>query len=168
VTFDIDAKRHSQRLGARQGDEQAAEHHDHASSGLSKDEIERMKKEAEANAADDARQREGIEIRNLADSVVYSTEKLLREQGDKVEPPTSRRPRRRSASCERRSRRGPRPDQEGAGGNRPGLAQAVGAMYARRRPRLSRSGGAAEPGPRERHAAQGDVVDAEFEIWEKK
>jgi molecular chaperone DnaK len=56
-----------------------------ASSGLSKDEIERMKKEAEAHAADDARQREGIEIRNLADSVVYSTEKLLREQGDKVE-----------------------------------------------------------------------------------
>jgi molecular chaperone DnaK len=85
VTFDIDA---NGILNVSARDKATSKQQNitiTASSGLSKDEIERMKKEAEANAADDARQREGIEIRNLADSVVYSTEKLLREQGDKVE-----------------------------------------------------------------------------------
>ncbi len=85
VTFDIDA---NGILNVSARDKATSKQQNitiTASSGLSKDEIERMKKEAEANAADDARQREGIEVRNLADSVVYSTEKLLREQGDKVD-----------------------------------------------------------------------------------
>jgi len=85
VTFDIDA---NGILNVSARDKATSKQQNitiTASSGLSKDEIERMKKEAEANAADDARQREGIEIRNLADSVLYSTEKLLREQGDKVD-----------------------------------------------------------------------------------
>ena len=85
VTFDIDA---NGILNVSARDKATSKQQNitiTASSGLSKDEIERMKKEAEANAADDARQREGIEIRNLADSVMYSTEKLLREQGDKVD-----------------------------------------------------------------------------------
>ncbi|MEA2642930.1 MAG: molecular chaperone DnaK [Chloroflexota bacterium] len=50
-----------------------------ASSGLSKEEIERMQKEAEAHADEDRRRREEIELRNTADSLAYSTEKLLRE-----------------------------------------------------------------------------------------
>ena len=85
VTFDIDA---NGILNVSARDKATSKQQNitiTASSGLSKDEIERMKKEAEAHAAEDARQREGIETRNLADSVVYSTEKLLREQGDKVE-----------------------------------------------------------------------------------
>ncbi len=55
-----------------------------ASSGLSKDEIEKMKREAEAHAAEDAQNREVIEVKNQADSLVYSTERTLREHGDKV------------------------------------------------------------------------------------
>jgi molecular chaperone DnaK len=85
VTFDIDA---NGILNVSARDKATSKQQNitiTASSGLSKDEIERMRKEAEAHAAEDARQREGIETRNLADSVVYSTEKLLREQGDKVE-----------------------------------------------------------------------------------
>jgi molecular chaperone DnaK len=85
VTFDIDA---NGILNVSARDKATGKQQNitiTASSGLSKGEIERMKKEAEAHAAEDARQREGIEIRNLADSVVYSTEKLLREQGDKVD-----------------------------------------------------------------------------------
>jgi molecular chaperone DnaK len=85
VTFDIDA---NGILNVSARDKATSKQQNitiTASSGLSKDEIARMKKEAEANAADDARQRESIEVRNLADSIVYSTEKLLREQGDKVE-----------------------------------------------------------------------------------
>ncbi len=55
-----------------------------ASSGLSKQEVERMVREAEANAADDARRREAVERRNQADGLVYSAERALAEHGAKV------------------------------------------------------------------------------------
>jgi molecular chaperone DnaK len=55
-----------------------------ASSGLSEDEIERMVSDAEAHAADDAKFRELIEVRNQADHLVHATEKSLAELGDKV------------------------------------------------------------------------------------
>ena len=57
-----------------------------ASSGLSKPEVERMVKEAEANAVEDARRREEIEVRNQADALVYSTERTLAEHGSKLSP----------------------------------------------------------------------------------
>ena len=55
-----------------------------ASSGLSKDEVERMVKEAETHAADDRKQREAIDARNRADQLIYQTEKDLGENGSKV------------------------------------------------------------------------------------
>jgi molecular chaperone DnaK len=55
-----------------------------ASSGLSKEEVARMASEAEAHSAEDRAQREAIESKNQIDSLVYSVEKLLREQGDKI------------------------------------------------------------------------------------
>ncbi len=55
-----------------------------ASSGLSKDEVDRMVKEAEAHAEEDRRRRELVEARNQADTLIYSTEKTLQELGDKV------------------------------------------------------------------------------------
>jgi len=54
-------------------------------SSLSKDEIDRMVRDAEAHAEDDRRRREEAEIRNNADTLVYQTEKVLREQGEKFE-----------------------------------------------------------------------------------
>jgi len=54
------------------------------SSRLSKDEIERMKKEAEAHSSDDRKKKELIEARNMADTLIYTTEKTLREAGDKA------------------------------------------------------------------------------------
>ncbi len=56
-----------------------------ASSGLSKEEVARMAKEAEAHSAEDQAQREMIEAKNQLDSSVYSVEKMLREQGDKID-----------------------------------------------------------------------------------
>ena len=53
---------------------------------LGKDEIDRMMKDAEAHAEEDRQRREEAEIRNNADTLVFQTEKLLKEQGDKVEP----------------------------------------------------------------------------------
>ncbi len=55
-----------------------------ASSGLSKEEIENMRREAEAHATEDKKRRDLIEARNTADSAVYSAEKVLSEFGDKV------------------------------------------------------------------------------------
>lgn len=55
-----------------------------ASSGLSKEEIERMQKEAEAHAEEDKKKRENIEIKNQADAVVFSSERLIKESGDKM------------------------------------------------------------------------------------
>ncbi|MFL6277551.1 MAG: molecular chaperone DnaK [Blastocatellia bacterium] len=59
-----------------------------ASSGLSKDEIDRMMKDAESHAEDDRRQRERIEARNKLDGMIYSTEKTLSEHRDKVDAET--------------------------------------------------------------------------------
>jgi molecular chaperone DnaK len=53
-------------------------------SAMSKDDIERMVKDAEAHAEDDRRRKEEAEVRNNADSLVYQTEKVLREHGDKI------------------------------------------------------------------------------------
>ena len=53
-------------------------------SALGKDDIDRMVKEAEAHAEEDRKRREEAEVRNNADSLVYQTEKVLRDQGEKV------------------------------------------------------------------------------------
>jgi molecular chaperone DnaK len=53
-------------------------------SSLAKDDIDRMVKDAEAHAEEDRRRREEAEVRNQADTLVYQTEKLLKEQGDKI------------------------------------------------------------------------------------
>ncbi len=55
-----------------------------SSSGLSKEEVERMAKEAEAHASDDKAQREAIESKNQLDSLIYNVDKVLSEHGDKV------------------------------------------------------------------------------------
>jgi len=84
VTFDIDA---NGILNVSAGDKATGKQQNitiTASSGLSKDEISKMKKEAEANAAEDAKRREQIEIKNRADSLVYTTERTLSEHADKI------------------------------------------------------------------------------------
>lgn len=55
-----------------------------ASSGLSKDDVERMVKDAEKFASEDVKRKEEVEVRNNADAAVYQAEKLLRDMGDKV------------------------------------------------------------------------------------
>jgi molecular chaperone DnaK len=57
-----------------------------ASSGLSKEEVERMRKEAEMHAEEDKKKKEQAETKNQAETVVFTTEKLLRESGDKMKP----------------------------------------------------------------------------------
>ena len=84
VTFDIDANGilHVSAKDLGTGKEQKITIT--ASSGLSKDEIEKMKKDAEAHAEEDKKRREEIEVRNEADNAVYRTEKLLKDNADKL------------------------------------------------------------------------------------
>ena len=91
VTFDIDANG-ILHVGAKDkttGKEQNIRIE--ASSGLSKDEIEKMKKEAEANADEDKKTRERVDKLNQADSLIFQTEKQLKEFGDKI-PEDKRKP----------------------------------------------------------------------------
>ena len=84
VTFDIDANGivnvSAKDLGT--GKEQKITIT--ASSGLSKDDVDRMMKEAEANAEQDKRQKAEVETRNQADQAVYGAEQLIKESGDKL------------------------------------------------------------------------------------
>src|SRR5207253_987234 len=84
VTFDIDANgiRHVSAKDLGTGKEQKITIT--ASSGLTKDEIEKMRKDAEAHADDDKKRREEIETRNEADNAVYRSEKFLKESADKI------------------------------------------------------------------------------------
>jgi len=91
VTFDIDANG-ILHVGAKDkatGKEQSIRIE--ASSGLSKEEIEKMRKEAEANADADKQAREKVDKLNAADSLVFQTEKSLKEYGDKI-PEEKRKP----------------------------------------------------------------------------
>jgi molecular chaperone DnaK len=85
VTFDIDANGivHVSAKDLGTGKEQSIRIT--ASSGLSKEEIDKMVKEADAHAEEDKKKRELIEARNHADSLVYTTEKSLKEHGDKID-----------------------------------------------------------------------------------
>jgi len=85
VTFDIDANGivHVSAKDRATGKEQSMTIT--GQSSLDKDTIEQMIKDAEAHAEEDRRRREEAEVRNSADSLVYSTEKLLKEQGDKLQ-----------------------------------------------------------------------------------
>ena len=84
VTFDIDAngilnvKAHDKGTGREQKITITA------SSGLSKENVEQMQREAETHAAEDTQRREEIEARNSADTLAYTAEKTLREQKDKI------------------------------------------------------------------------------------
>ena len=88
VTFDIDANGIMHVHAKDKGTNKEASIRIEAGSGLSKDEIERMQKDAEAHAEEDKKLKEGIETKNRADALAYSTEKALKEHGDKVDEET--------------------------------------------------------------------------------
>src|SRR5438477_6678695 len=84
VTFDIDVNGilnvHAKDLGTGR----EISHRIEKSGGLSKEEIEKMKRDAEVHAAEDKKRREVIDLKNQGESLAYTTEKQLKEHGDKV------------------------------------------------------------------------------------
>jgi molecular chaperone DnaK len=84
VTFDIDANGILNVSARDKGTGREQKITITAGSGLSKDEVERLQREAETHAAEDRQRLEEIEVRNAADGLAYSAEKTVRDQGDKV------------------------------------------------------------------------------------
>lgn len=84
VTFDMDANGILNVSAKDKGTGKEQKVRIEASTGLSKDEIERMKREAEANADADKKAKETIEKLNMADSQIFQTEKQLKDYGDKI------------------------------------------------------------------------------------
>jgi molecular chaperone DnaK len=85
VTFDIDANGIVNVSAKDKGTGKEQQIRIQASGGLSDEDIDQMVKDAEAHASEDKKRRELIELRNGADSLIYSTEKNLSEHGDKIE-----------------------------------------------------------------------------------
>ncbi|HBE72730.1 MAG TPA: molecular chaperone DnaK [candidate division Zixibacteria bacterium] len=85
VTFDIDANGILHVSAKDLGTGKAQSIKITASSGLSKDEVDRMQKDAEVHADEDRAKRELIEARNKADAMIYETEKTMREYGSQIE-----------------------------------------------------------------------------------
>lgn len=84
VTFDIDANGILSVTAKDKATNKEQNIRIEASSGISKEEIERMKNEAQKNAEEDKKRKEEIDLKNQADALVYSTEKQLTELGDKI------------------------------------------------------------------------------------
>ena len=84
VTFDIDANGILNVKAQDKGTGKEQKITITASSGLSKDEVEKMKREADAHAAEDTRKKEEVETKNMAEATVYSAEKTIRDYGDKI------------------------------------------------------------------------------------
>jgi molecular chaperone DnaK len=87
VTFDIDANGIVNVQAKDKGTGKDSKITITASSGLSKDEVDRMMRDAEAHSAEDKARREEVETRNRADQAVYAAEKFVKESGDKLEGP---------------------------------------------------------------------------------
>ena len=84
VTFDIDANGILSVRAQDKGTGREQKITITASSGLSKEEVEKMQREAEMHASEDTKRREEVEARNMADTLAYTAEKTLREQKDKI------------------------------------------------------------------------------------
>jgi molecular chaperone DnaK len=86
VTFDIDANGILHVSAKDMGTGKAQSIKITSSSGLTKEEVDRMQKDADAHAVDDRKKRDAVEARNRADAMVYDTETTLREYGSQVSP----------------------------------------------------------------------------------
>jgi molecular chaperone DnaK len=156
VTFDIDANGIVNVSAKDKGTGKEQQIRIQASGGLSDADIEKMVKDAEANAEADKKRRQLVEVRNQGESLIHSTEKSLGELGDKV--PAGDKSTVEGAIAELREALGTE-DVEGIQAKTNTLAQAamkIGeAMYS--------SGAAGEEGARKSGADNEDVVDADFE-----
>jgi molecular chaperone DnaK len=166
VTFDIDANGILNVTAKDRATSKQQQITITASSGLSKQEVDRMVKEAEANASEDARRREEIERRNQADSLVYATERGLAEHGAKLSD-SERAAIEQALNDAREALKAD--DTDRIARTREALERAAQALaQAASRPTPNGSSGG-QGTPRDPGTGGGDVVDAEFrEVDDRK
>jgi molecular chaperone DnaK len=164
VTFDIDANGilHVSAKDLGTGKDQKITIQ--GSSGLSKDEVERMTKEAELNAAEDKKRREAVETRNQLDTAIYQLEKALKEAGDKL--PAEKKSTIEAALADAKK------DLEANDADRmktalENLSKTGAELYAEAQAAASSAGasaGAQAPEGEKKAAKEPGVVDADFEV----
>jgi molecular chaperone DnaK len=158
VTFDIDANGIVNVSAKDKGTGKEQKITVTGGSGLSKEEIEKMVKDAEANKEADTKKKEGIEIRNQADTVIVQSEKMLSEHGDKVDKETKEKI---TAEIEKLKEELKKDDTESIKRQLEDLnkvAMELGQkMYQQ-----------AQTAPKEEKKGEEKVVDAEFEKEDKK
>ncbi len=166
VTFDIDANGilHVSAKDLGTGKDQKITIQ--GSSGLSKEEVDKMTKEAELHADEDKKRKEAVESKNQLDSTIYQMEKALKEAGDKIAAPTKSKVEAALAEAKK--------DLESNDGSRmkaavEKLTAVGGELYAEAQKAASPQPGAGATPPPEGGAAKkpekkADVVDADFEV----
>ncbi len=160
VTFDIDANGilHVSAKDLGTGKDQKITIQ--GSSGLSKDEVERMTREAEQHAAEDKERREAAETKNQLDSTIYQLEKTLKEAGDKL--PADKKSKIESVLADAKKEL-----ESGDAGRMKSalekLSQAGAEIYAQAQAAAQAAGASAEEAPKA-EKKKSDVVDADFEV----
>ncbi len=168
VTFDIDANGivsvSAKDMGT--GKEQSIKIT--ASSGLSESEIQNLVKDAEIHAEEDRKKRELVDARNMADSMIYSTEKSIKEEGGSLDESTKRDI---NMSIEKLKKAMEGDNTEEIKRLTEELTQAshklAEAMYAKASAEQARSGGSSASGSTTEKPKDDDVVDADFEEVKK-
>jgi len=172
VTFDIDANGILNVKAKDLGTGREQKITITASSGLAKDEIDRMVKDAERNAEEDRKQREVIDVRNQADSLLYQTEKSLAEVGAKLSGPAKS----SIEAAQGRLKTAVKGDnvaeiKEATEVLSKAFQQASGEMYAQTRPGGENGAGAqgdAGAAPAPEAPADEKTVDAEYTVKDEK
>ncbi|MFP5238126.1 MAG: molecular chaperone DnaK, partial [Acidobacteriota bacterium] len=145
-----------------------------SSSGLSKEEVEKMAKEAEAHSAEDKQKREEIEARNSLDSLVYNIEKMLKDSGEKVQAADKSEVESALADAKKTLEGSPSVEELKSAHDK--LTQAshklAEALYKANaaQPQGAQTGGAPEGAAHEgEHKKEGEVIDAEYvDVDDKK
>ncbi|MGE3163473.1 MAG: molecular chaperone DnaK [Planctomycetota bacterium] len=166
VTFDIDANGILNVSAKDLGTGKAQSIKIQSSSGLTEDEVERMRRDAEAHKDEDRKKRELVDLKNGAEQQVYQAETLLREHGDKV---TAELRTGVETAIEKVNRAKEGGDAEALKNALAGLdraAQAVGEKIHQSHPGGQPGAGSAGQGPGQATSAGGDdnVIDADFEV----
>jgi molecular chaperone DnaK len=171
VTFDIDANGilHVSAKDLGTGREQKITIQ--GSSGLAKDEVEKMTKEAEAHAEDDKKRRDEIETHNQLDSVIYQLEKTIKDAGDKIPADVKAKLEAGVADAKKELESNDTARMRAAIEN---LTKLGGEIYAHAQQAAAAAGAGAAPGgeaggsaqsePKKKTEKKADVVDADFEV----
>jgi molecular chaperone DnaK len=172
VTFDIDANGIVNALAKDKATGKEQKITITASSGLSKEEVERMMKDAESHAEEDRKRREEIETRNRADQAVYAAEKMIQDMGDKLAGSDKA-----AVESAIETLKNAVSSNDAAAMNR-AMEQLTQAQHRAAEAVYKQAGAGAAPGPdgapggpgaqAPGGAAQGDVIDAEVVEDEKK